>query len=372
MRRLLFGLLAAGAAAAGSPAQAQGGPWRVSEVTGDVRMSDGNGTRAATRGALLSSGSVIAAARSRAVLVRGRQFVVVSPGSTLRVERSPPESKSVIQMILDAGTALFSVDRRENPHFGVKTRYLAAVVRGTTFSVSVTPAGSTVQVTKGAVQVSTLDGGASELIQPGMIASIGASDLYQLTISGNRERVIRSPNAPTAGAVSIGHPQSGTPQGRITAPVGEAAVRLHDATGGLIEGNLGGNLAALHGRGSKPAGGTDRNGGNGNEAGGSEDGRERGDADSADSFGRDAERDEGSRGGERVDDRPERRDGEKPGSAPDGADDDGNGNDGRADAPPGEDRGEPRRDNPLPDGGPDRDRPGAPDDRPGRPDGEPD
>ena len=242
MRRALYCLLPIAVATGAAPAMAQGDAWRVSEVSGDVRIAEGGRSRAATRGALLSGGSVIAGARARAVLVRGRQYVVVAPNSTLRLGGTDPGAVgNAVQMVVEFGNARFQVDRRETPHFRVQTRYLAAVVRGTTFSVTVTNTGSTVQVMEGAVQVSTLDGGASDLVRPGMIATVSASDLYQLSISGDRDRVIRSPAAPAAGSSATPaatQAASGAPEGtiRIAAPIGEDPVRLTDATQGLLQG----------------------------------------------------------------------------------------------------------------------------------------
>jgi hypothetical protein len=384
MHRLLFGLLAAGAAATASPVQAQAGAWRVSEVSGDVRIAEGGRTRTATRGALLSGGSIIAGARSRAVLVRGRQYVVVSPGSTLRVDGAPAASGAgMVQMILDAGNAVFKVDRRENPHFRVQTRYLAAVVRGTTFSVTVTPTGGSVQVTEGAVQVSTLDGGASDLIRPGMIAQIGASDLYRLTISGDQERVIRSPKGPDVGSVTTpatpanGVAARGQPVGngrgreaRITAPVGEAPVRLRDTTRGLVDGNRGVAVAGLNARARKPEDGSDHNRGGGNDRAGREDREDR-----ADNRG---DRDDRGRGLDR-DEREDRDRGDKPDkdkpdndrSEPDGGGKEGN--DGGRDngLPPRSDDRPANNPGPPEDGENDDDHPGRGDDkdRPGRGDG---
>jgi hypothetical protein len=244
MRRTILCLLPLAAAFAATPAMAQSGAWRVSEVTGDVKIAEGGRTRAASRGALLSGGSVIAGVRARAVLVRGRQYVVVAPNTTLRVD-SAPAGRDMIQMILDAGSAVFRVDKREAPHFRVQTRYLAAVVRGTTFSVTVTPTGGSVQVTEGAVEVSTPDGGARDLVRPGMIATVSSSDLYQLSISGDQSRTIRSPAAPAAqgGAASSAPPAAAGPTVRIGAPIGEAPVRLSDATNGLVRGNAAIDLA---------------------------------------------------------------------------------------------------------------------------------
>lgn len=221
-------------------AQAQSDGWRMSEVSGDVRVTEGGRTRAATRGLLLSSGAAVSAgAQSRAVLVRGRQYVVVSPNSQVRV--APPQgqqSRGIVQMITDWGSALFRIDRREAPHFGVRTPYLAAVVRGTTFTVTVSAARASVEVQEGAVEVSTLDGGASDLVRPGMIASVEASDRFQLSIAGEGARVIRSPEGgpPAATPPAPAQPQASS-RSVISRPIGEEPVSFERATGGLVRGD---------------------------------------------------------------------------------------------------------------------------------------
>ena len=277
MIRVLSCLLPLAVAVAATPAAAQDNAWRISEISGDVRISDRGQVRPASRGALLSSGSVIAGARARAVLVRGRQYVVVAPNSTLRLGDTATTGAvgSMVRMTVEQGNARFQVDRRENPHFRVQTRYLAAVVRGTTFSVTVTDRGSSVQVTEGAVQVSTLDGGASDLVRPGMIASVEASDLYRLSISGDSARVIRSPSAPVGNTVngSASPAAPAAPEARIDETVGEEPISFADATNGLIAGGaaiemvVGTSAEAVRAdRGNANAGGNGNGNGNANGA----------------------------------------------------------------------------------------------------------
>src|SRR3546814_20445262 len=111
--------------------------WRVSEGTGDVHLTNDGRSRAATKGALLSSGAVIATGpKALAVIVRGQEFVVVSPSSQLRVPAADSPNK-IMQIIEDFGTALFNIEKKSTPHFGMQTPYLAAVVKGTTFTVTV-------------------------------------------------------------------------------------------------------------------------------------------------------------------------------------------------------------------------------------------
>lgn len=189
---LMFGTSAAKAAPA----------WQVSEVSGNVKLTENGRSRAATKGALLASGAMITTAQgSRAVIVRGQEFVVISPATQLRV----PEATSrnpIVQLIEDFGSAIFRIEKKSAPHFGVQTPYLAAVVKGTTFTVTVGPDGGKVQVTEGAVEVSTPDGGASDLVTAGGSASVGKGDLYTLNVEGKEPKVLRSSKAPAAGSVT--------------------------------------------------------------------------------------------------------------------------------------------------------------------------
>ena len=179
--------LASSALAAQSPA------WRLSEAAGDVQVIVNGRSSPALRDTLVMEGALITTgAEARAVIVRGKQFVVISPGSRLRVPATPESSTGMLQLIVEFGTSLFKVDKKSVPYFSVKTPYLAAVVKGTTFSVTAGAGGGSVQVMEGAVEVSTLDGGAAETIRPGSVATVGASDLFELTIRGDASKVIRS------------------------------------------------------------------------------------------------------------------------------------------------------------------------------------
>src|SRR5690606_5194077 len=84
MHKTIIGLAALAFGMSGE-AMAQDG-WRVSESSGDVRVIANGQTRPLTRGMLLASGSTIASgARARAVLVSGRDYVILSPSSRVRL-----------------------------------------------------------------------------------------------------------------------------------------------------------------------------------------------------------------------------------------------------------------------------------------------
>ena len=256
---------------ASSSALAQAPAWRVSETSGDVRILENGQVHPAARGAIVPGGAVVTTgAASRAVLVRAHDYGVVSPASRVRVPTLQQQGGSgLFQMITDAGTALFRVQHTSVPHFGVRTPYLAAVVKGTVFTVTVGERGASVQVTEGAVQVSTVDGGAADMVRPGMVASIGAADLQLLHIEGGTSHDLRSNGSPSAGVVTVPATEAGHYEGpadsraSVAHDVHEDPVSLADATGGLIAGNVGGErvLAETHDvvrAGTR--GGTDNNG----------------------------------------------------------------------------------------------------------------
>jgi collagen type III alpha len=248
--------------------------WTISEASGSVTILKSGISRAAVRGGTLAIGDFVSTASSgRAVLIRGGEYLVVSPGSRIRIA-DPVTSGGFTQIIQSFGNTIFRIKKKTTPHFAVETPYLAAVVKGTTFSVTVTDSGTAVQVTEGLVQVSTNDGGATHLVRPGDIGSVDAAHPLRLTIQGKESKTIESPNKPTAksapsasiaasaetafaedaksnaDAVQDGEgteivsdvaatvePARSVFDSVINAPVGEGVVRLDIVTNGLVSGN---------------------------------------------------------------------------------------------------------------------------------------
>ena len=240
---LVISLMASGAAYAGTPG------WSVSEVSGPVFVGKPglSKTSTVTRGAALSAGDIVSTGKGgRAVIVRGGEYLTVAPNTQLQL--TEPKAGAFTQIVQSFGNVVFKIQKKTTPHFQVKTPYLAAVVKGTTFSVTVTPAGASVQVTEGLVQVASLDGLVSRFVSPGEIGMIAASAPGQLSVLG-------TPNALSGGAAVIGAapvadaPTSETPaqptaapiseiaEVRIASPIGEGSVNLAAQTGGIVSGN---------------------------------------------------------------------------------------------------------------------------------------
>lgn len=113
--------------------------WSVVSVSGDAVVERaGVQPISVTQDLTLEPGDRIdTGVTGRVVLRRGSSTILIAPKSSVGM---PAETRSGFTRILqDIGTALFKVDRRKEPHFEVQTPHLAAVVKGTTFTVNATP-----------------------------------------------------------------------------------------------------------------------------------------------------------------------------------------------------------------------------------------
>ena len=148
--------------------------WIVTQKSGDVRVLR-NGVQPASvqLRAALSPGDVIATgANGRAMLTKGEDYVVVAPASRLMLPKEQQQT-GFTRLLQQMGTMLYKVKRTGVPHFAVETPMLAAVVKGTTFTVVVDDSRAAVQVTEGTVEVSSLTGDARRLVEGGMTVYIG-------------------------------------------------------------------------------------------------------------------------------------------------------------------------------------------------------
>jgi hypothetical protein len=210
------------------PAQAAPSMWEVTERSGEVSIDAGGIVTSAERGLVLNPGDIVETGEAgRAVIVRGAEYVILSPKSRIRIA-APTAADQQTQISQAFGTADFKIQKKATGSFGVKTPFLAAVVKGTEFNVTVSDAGARVQVTEGMVEVSTLDGGASDLIIPGRVARVDAGDRQLLVVLGNDAKTIRSPfpaepgvEAPSDASAEVTPTVSGQSSVSRVAPVGK-------------------------------------------------------------------------------------------------------------------------------------------------------
>lgn len=168
----------------GFAASAQAGAdeaWRVVQSAGDVRVTTAaDATMIVDPRTELPEGAIVTTDKNgRVVIRRGEEQVILQPLTRLVLTRATPGATNILQ---SAGSALYRIGKKKTPHFQVDTPYLAAVVKGTAFKVTVDRTRSYVSVTEGAVQVATLAGSAVTLIKSGMNAAVSAAATSEISL----------------------------------------------------------------------------------------------------------------------------------------------------------------------------------------------
>src|SRR4029453_10490222 len=157
----------------------------VSKSSGEVWLG-ANGAQPVSLGqeGALKPGDTIRTGRNgRVLLVRGEETILISPNSVvgLPAEKKEGFSTTIIQQ---AGSILLEVEKRNVKHFEVETPYLAAVVKGTQFSVTVGGGSTKVGVLRGQVEVSDFKSGQIAQVMPGQAAISFEHGKPGLSLSG--------------------------------------------------------------------------------------------------------------------------------------------------------------------------------------------
>lgn len=239
------------------------GAWRVVEINGTASVTRaGIAPVALTSSAELLGGEQIQTeASGRVVLRRGNDTVIIAPNSAIAL---PARDTGLVTRILQSfGTVMVNVEKRRDPNFEVRTPFLAAIVKGTTFTVSADSISSAVHVVEGVVRVAA--GAQAENVTAGQTARINTQSGGGLRIhngggraSGGASEASLNDRAQKARSAER---QNGVM--RIGAAIGAAPIDAGKASGGLVR-NDGGPGAGRGPSGDKSVG---RDGGHGVAAG---------------------------------------------------------------------------------------------------------
>ncbi|MGY8633186.1 FecR family protein [Bradyrhizobium sp. 14AA] len=222
VRRALLAALILGTASGASAAD--DGVWSVSKATGEVWVAT-NGAQQVSlnQEEALKPGDTIRTGRTgRVLLVRGEETILISPNSVvgLPVDKKEGLSTTIIQQ---AGSILLEVEKRNVKHFEVETPYLAAVVKGTQFSVTVGAGSTKVDVLRGQVEVSDFKSGQIAQVMPGQAATVFEHGKPGLGLSG----------AGTLNPIEQGKPRASTIE-RIPVPRSGLSAPRNAANGHAI------------------------------------------------------------------------------------------------------------------------------------------
>ncbi|MET4070364.1 hypothetical protein ABID58_005168 [Bradyrhizobium sp. S3.2.6] len=183
MRCAVMAALILGTASGASAAD--DGVWSVSKSSGEVWLAT-NGAQQVSlnQQETLKPGDTIRTGRNgRVLLLRGEETILISPNSVVGVPTEKKEGLSTT-IIQQAGSILLEVEKRNVRHFEVETPYLAAVVKGTHFSVTVGAGSTKVGVLRGQVEVSDFRTGQLAQVMPGQVATAFEHGKPGLSLSG--------------------------------------------------------------------------------------------------------------------------------------------------------------------------------------------
>ncbi|HMM88621.1 FecR family protein [Bradyrhizobium sp.] len=247
---------------------ADGDAWTVSKSSGEVWLT-GSGLQQASlkQEDVLKPGDTVRTGRNgRVLLKRGEEAIMVAPNSVVGMPAEKKEGLSTT-IVQQAGSILLDVEKRNVKHFEVETPYLAAVVKGTQFRVTVNAGKTTVDVIRGQVEVADFKSGQIAQVMAGQHATAFANGKAGLSLGGTGtfspiehgkprassiERVPVPRNGLTMRHAAAG--QSGKPGQhavahraghggtRISSSIGEVRLNVHRVTHGLAR-----EKSAVHG-----------------------------------------------------------------------------------------------------------------------------
>jgi hypothetical protein len=171
--------------AASSACAAEDGLWSVSKSSGDVWITTTSAEQVSLKPEeILKPGDTVRTGRNgRVLLVRGEETILIAPNSVIGLPTEKKEGLSTT-IVQQAGSILLEVEKRNVKHFEVETPYLAAVVKGTQFSVTINAASTSVEVRRGQVEVSDFKSGQIAQVMPGQVATAFAQGKPGLSMSG--------------------------------------------------------------------------------------------------------------------------------------------------------------------------------------------
>ena len=126
--------------------------WVLTNLTGEVMLTKaGNVSKLAKLGDLFAPGDrLITPADGTAAVTRNAEAMIISSDSELELPLAG-NTKVFTTILQNKGTILFSAKKKNERHFEIKTPFSAAIVKGTTFAISVNEENSQIQVFEGIV-----------------------------------------------------------------------------------------------------------------------------------------------------------------------------------------------------------------------------
>ncbi len=145
--------------------------WVVTRLRGAVFQFDGQAWLPLAQGDVVSDDRPLQSKNGRATFQRDTETVDMGADSLIQIIDRP--GKRYTTVVDHKGEVAIDAEHRNVQHFSVVTPYLAAVVKGTAFSVTTSDAGSHLAVTRGEVAMHDSVSGATIAVPAGFEVSSG-------------------------------------------------------------------------------------------------------------------------------------------------------------------------------------------------------
>ena len=247
---------------AGLSALALADDWMVDRLRGDVFVMAEGAWLPLHRGDIVSDSSRIRSGEgSRVTFTRGAEAIELNGATEIRIFDQQGQRMTTVMQAY--GTVTVEAERLQIQHFSIQTPFLAAIVKGTRFTVHSDDTQSSVDVSRGLVQVQDYVHGVATDIAPGQSAVV--SDRIVLDVSGAGRH---APMVTLSGqVVNPADIRSGAGQGNNSGQGNANGIGNRPTNPGSGHGNGGGANDNGHGAGSGSGPGNGNGPGNNSGAG---------------------------------------------------------------------------------------------------------
>ncbi|OHV25390.1 hypothetical protein EOS93_24220 [Rhizobium sp. RMa-01] len=147
--------------------------WRVVKATDQVKFTvDRTNWQDLRAGEVVPNRAWVSTGpRGRVQLSRGVESITFQPNTLAAISNNESAAMKT-QIFQQVGSLDLEIEKRSQPHTTVQTPYLAAVVKGTIFHVTVNRAKASVAVDRGLVQVTSFASGQRSNVAPGQSATV--------------------------------------------------------------------------------------------------------------------------------------------------------------------------------------------------------
>jgi hypothetical protein len=257
--------------------------WIVDRLRGELLVQQGGRWTALARGDTVNDRETIRTGdEARVVLTRGNQSIEIDGASELVIHEREAGQMTTVQQ--QYGTVTIEAERREVQHFSVVTPFLAAIVKGTRFTVQSGDDESTVEVLRGLVQVQDNVHSVATDVAPGQSAVVGEMTVLEVSGAGRtlplvtmqgevitpaQEELIRQGSSVAEALEAIPTPQGGNGNGKSGQGNSGNSGQGNNGNGNSDQGKSGNGNGGNSGQGNSGSNGNSGQGNNGNGNGNS-------------------------------------------------------------------------------------------------------